>query len=129
MNKDLIYREDVIEVIHNYWKTMVVTVPTKTTKYGIVYDTKQLDEILKHNKKLVELIKEIPSETEKTIVEVKVDTDEIIEGLTMKPETINPNNKKYFSDDFLEGFKYGVYRQYEADKAELQKHIRNKNER
>ena len=36
----------------------------------------------------------------------------------MKPITTNPNNKRFFSDDFLEGFKYGAQRQYEADKAE-----------
>lgn len=57
---DLISRQAAIDAVHNYWKAMVVTVPTKTTKYGIAYDTKQLDEILEHNKKLVGLIKEIP---------------------------------------------------------------------
>ena len=36
----------------------------------------------------------------------------------MKPITINPNSKKYFSDAFLEGFKYGAQRQYEADEEE-----------
>lgn len=36
----------------------------------------------------------------------------------MKPITINPNSKKYFSDAFLEGIKYGAQRQYEADEEE-----------
>ena len=29
---------------------------------------------------------------------------------------INPNNRKYYSDDFIKGFECGVKRQYEEDK-------------
>ena len=29
---------------------------------------------------------------------------------------INPNNRKYYSDDFIKGFECGVERQYEEDK-------------
>lgn len=61
---DLISRQAVIDAIHNYWGTMIVAVPTETTKCGIAYDMKQLDEILEHNKKLVGLIKEIPYEAD-----------------------------------------------------------------
>lgn len=75
---DLISRQAAIDSVHNYWKAMVATVPTETTKHGTAYDTKQLDEILEHNKKLVGVINGIPSEAGKVIAEVKVDTDEIM---------------------------------------------------
>ena len=79
MSNDLISRQAAVDAVHNYWKAMGVAVPTETTKHGTAYDTKQLDEILEHNKKLVGLIKAIPSEPGKVVAEVKVDTDEIME--------------------------------------------------
>lgn len=36
----------------------------------------------------------------------------------MKQITINPNSKPYYSEDFIKGFKCGVQRQFEADKAD-----------
>ena len=33
----------------------------------------------------------------------------------MKQITINPSNEKYYSDDFIKGFKCGAQRQFEAD--------------
>ena len=36
---------------------------------------------------------------------------------TMQLITIYPNNKSYFSEDFIKGFECGTQRQFEADKA------------
>lgn len=36
----------------------------------------------------------------------------------MKQITINPSNEKYYSEDFIKGFKCGTQRQFEADKAD-----------
>ena len=35
--------------------------------------------------------------------------------MIMNKIIINPNNKKYYSDDFIKGFECGVERQYEED--------------
>lgn len=32
----------------------------------------------------------------------------------------NPDNKKYYSEEFIKGFECGVERQFEADKSELE---------
>ena len=37
----------------------------------------------------------------------------------MSKLTINPNNRKYYSEEFIKGFECGVERQYEKDKAEI----------
>ena len=37
----------------------------------------------------------------------------------MKQITINPSNEKYYSEDFIKGFKCGAERQFEADKASI----------
>lgn len=37
---------------------------------------------------------------------------------TMKQLTINPNNRQYYSEDFIKGFECGTQRQLEADKAD-----------
>ena len=34
----------------------------------------------------------------------------------MEQITVNPSNEKYYSDDFVKGFKCGAKRQFEADK-------------
>lgn len=36
----------------------------------------------------------------------------------MKQLTINPNNRQYYSEDFIKGFECGTQRQLEADKAD-----------
>lgn len=36
----------------------------------------------------------------------------------MKQIHINPNNKKYYSEDFIRGFECGAKRQFEADRKE-----------
>lgn len=37
----------------------------------------------------------------------------------MKQLTINPNNKRFYSEDFIKGFECGTQRQLEADKADI----------
>ena len=37
----------------------------------------------------------------------------------MKQLTINPNNRQYYSEDFIKGFECGTQRQLEADKADI----------
>jgi hypothetical protein len=37
----------------------------------------------------------------------------------MEKLKFNPNNKKYYSEEFIKGFECGVERQFEKDKAEL----------
>ena len=37
----------------------------------------------------------------------------------MNKLTINPNNRKWYLEDFIKGFECGVERQFEKDKAEL----------
>ena len=37
----------------------------------------------------------------------------------MKQLTINPNNERFYSEDFIKGFKCGTQRQLEADKADI----------
>ena len=37
----------------------------------------------------------------------------------MKQITINPSNEKYYSEDFIKGFKCGAERQLEADKVDI----------
>lgn len=76
---DLIDRQAAIDAVHNYWEKRIDTLPTRMTEDGEAYDIKSLDKILEHNKKLVGLIKAIPSEPGKVIAEVKVDMDEIME--------------------------------------------------
>ena len=44
----------------------------------------------------------------------------------MEKLKFNPNNKKYYSEDFIKGFECGVERQYEKDKAELTTTVREK---
>ena len=59
---DLIKREDVINAIHAYWRKRLETLPTAVVDGEEVYaDTRQMDEILKHNKALCNFIKAIPS--------------------------------------------------------------------
>ena len=36
----------------------------------------------------------------------------------MEQITFNPNNKPYYSEDFIKGFQCGAQRQFEADKAD-----------
>ena len=36
---------------------------------------------------------------------------------------IHPNNKKYYSEDFIKGFECGVTRQYNLDKEKINKAI------
>ena len=36
----------------------------------------------------------------------------------MKQIAINPNNRKYYSDEFIRGFECGAERQFEADKSD-----------
>lgn len=36
----------------------------------------------------------------------------------MKQLTINPDNRRFYSDDFIKGFECGTRRQLEADKAD-----------
>ena len=36
----------------------------------------------------------------------------------MKQIAINPNNRKYYSDEFIRGFECGAERQFEADKTD-----------
>ena len=36
----------------------------------------------------------------------------------MEQIKVNPNNKKYYSEDFIKGFECGVRRQFEADRKE-----------
>ena len=36
----------------------------------------------------------------------------------MKQLTINPNNRQYYSEDFIKGFECGTQRQFEADKSD-----------
>ena len=43
----------------------------------------------------------------------------------MKQITINPSNEKYYSEDFIKGFKCGAERQFEADKKEINIAFRN----
>ena len=38
--------------------------------------------------------------------------------MIMNKIIINPNNKKYYSDDFIKGFECGVSRQFEEDMKE-----------
>lgn len=38
----------------------------------------------------------------------------------MKQLTINPNNRRFYSEDFIKGFECGTQRQLEADKADRQ---------
>lgn len=37
----------------------------------------------------------------------------------MEQLTINPNNRQYYSEDFIKGFECGTQRQLEADKADI----------
>ena len=37
----------------------------------------------------------------------------------MKQLTINPNNRRFYSKDFIKGFECGTQRQLEADKADI----------
>ena len=37
---------------------------------------------------------------------------------TMKQLTINPSNKRFYSEDFIKGFECGTQRQLEADKTD-----------
>ena len=37
----------------------------------------------------------------------------------MKQLTINPNNRQYYSEEFIKGFECGTQRQLEADKADI----------
>lgn len=37
----------------------------------------------------------------------------------MKQLTINPNNRQYYSEDFIKGFECGTQRQLEVDKADI----------
>lgn len=57
---DLISRQAAIDAIHDYWKTIIDTLPTEMTEDGEVYDTKSIDEVLKHNKAQIKLIEAIP---------------------------------------------------------------------
>ena len=36
----------------------------------------------------------------------------------MRQQTINPNNRQYYSEDFIKGFNCGAQRQFEADKSD-----------
>ena len=36
----------------------------------------------------------------------------------MRQLTINPNNRQYYSEDFIKGFNCGAQRQFEADKSD-----------
>ena len=36
----------------------------------------------------------------------------------MEQLKVNPNNKKYYSEDFIKGFECGAKRQFEADRKE-----------
>lgn len=36
----------------------------------------------------------------------------------MRQLTINPNNRQYYSEDFIKGFNCGAHRQFEADKSD-----------
>lgn len=38
----------------------------------------------------------------------------------MEKLKFNPDNKKYYSEEFIKGFECGVERQFEKDKAEIQ---------
>ena len=59
---DLIKREDVINAIHTYWRKILETLPTAIVDgEEVCADTRQMDEILKHNKALCNFIKAIPS--------------------------------------------------------------------
>ena len=59
---DLISRRKVIEVIRNYWKKRLDTLPTKMMDGCEVYaDIKSMDKILEHNKIMTGLIKQLPS--------------------------------------------------------------------
>ena len=60
MSKDIIYRKDVIEAIHSYWKGELSKMPTTDSKYGEVIDG-DCNTLLKHNKELSTRIKNIPS--------------------------------------------------------------------
>ena len=60
MSKDIIYREDAIEAIHNYWKSELSKMPTVDSEYGEVIDG-DYNTLLKHNKELSIRIKDIPS--------------------------------------------------------------------
>lgn len=40
------------------------------------------------------------------------------ELVNLKPIKVNPNNKKYYSEDFIKGFECGAKRQFEADRKE-----------
>lgn len=37
----------------------------------------------------------------------------------MKQLTINPNNKRFYSEDFIKGFECGTQRQLEADRSDV----------
>lgn len=37
---------------------------------------------------------------------------------------INPNNKRYYSEDFIKGFECGTTRQYDSDKVKIDKAIK-----
>ena len=60
MSKDIIYREDAIEVIHSYWKSELSKMPTVDSEYGEVIDG-DYNTLLKYNKELSIRIKNIPS--------------------------------------------------------------------
>lgn len=60
MNKDIIYKEDAIKVIHSYWKGELNKMPTIDSEYGEVIDG-DYSTLLKHNKELSTRIKDIPS--------------------------------------------------------------------
>lgn len=36
----------------------------------------------------------------------------------MRQLTINPDNRQYYSEDFIKGFNCGAHRQFEADKSD-----------
>ena len=44
----------------------------------------------------------------------------------MEKLKLNPNNAKYYSEDFIKGFECGVERQFEKDKVELTPIVRGK---
>lgn len=43
----------------------------------------------------------------------------------MKPIKFHPNNRPYFSEDFIKGFECGAQRQFEADKRRIGEWVDN----
>lgn len=61
-DEDLIKRADAINAIHTYWRKRFEALQTAIVDGEEVYaDTRQMDEILKHNKALCNFINAIPS--------------------------------------------------------------------